>query len=227
MHPFTAQLQQALQHDKPVPRREAAIPSAWADTMAIQGELIDSLGGAGAWKVSPWSEVAAMVAAPIPAAWVYRSGQGISLQPGLRLEVELALVSIGTGGFTIAPAFELVRSRLEPGADWPDLAKKADLMSTAGLVLGSTQPLPGGDDPDCSIHLTAGDGATQTVTTPVLLDPLLRAAAWAADYAERLGSPFVAGTVVMTGARIGPVDIAAGTTIARLDGLGAVQFQAR
>ncbi|KQX40056.1 hypothetical protein ASD04_05275 [Devosia sp. Root436] len=224
MHPFTAQLQQALQHDRPVPRRDAAVPSAQADTMAIQAELVGILGGTGAWKVSPWSEDKPMVAAPIPQAWIYQSGQGISLLPGLRLEVELALVSAADGTFSIAPAFELVRSRLEPGADWPDLAKKADLMSTAGLVLGPAQPLPAGDNPDCPVRLTTGDGATQTSTTPLLRDPLLRAAAWAADYADRLGLPFAAGTVIMTGARVGPMDILLGETVAELGSLGTVRF---
>lgn len=226
MHQFTLQLLDAIQRDDTVRSAMATLPSA-AEAQAIQTELVTALGGAGAWKVSPWSETAAMAAAPIPRPWIYQSGQHISVPVGTRIEVEFALVVTQDNAFAIAPAPELVRSRLEPDTDWPGPAKTADLLSTAGLVLGKARPLPTETNSPVDIRLTSGDGLVHDRNDTLSLEPLLRAAGWAADYADQLGRPFAPGTIVMTGARIGPLPIAIGRNVADISGVGMVEISVR
>ena len=223
MHAFAAALLDALAQRRPVPRDAAAIPQGRAEVETIQAELIGALGGAGAWKVSPWSEdEAAMLAAPIPQAWVHRSGDTIVDAGALLLEVEFALVLAEDRSFRIAPAFELVRSRLEPGADWPIAAKSADLLATAGLVLGASVPLPPAGV--CDIQLLT-DAGPQSATTALSPELLLRAGSWAMAYAERMGLPMPAGTAILTGARLGPLPVGPGRITAALAGVGTVAFR--
>jgi 2-keto-4-pentenoate hydratase len=221
MHAFTIQLLDAIAHGTTVARATASLPQTSAESQSVQAELIGALGGVGGWKVSPWSPGATLSAAPMPASWVHRSGDALDLS-GLRFEVEFALVSTADGSFMIAPALELMRSRLEAGADWPDHAKTADLLVTAGLVLGTPQPLPSQGELICEIELVAGT-ERKSATTSLSIEALVEAAKWTADYAQRIGLVFPAGTPVITGARMGPLEFAADHIRAEITGFGAVE----
>ncbi|WP_173088352.1 hypothetical protein [Devosia sp. 1635] len=223
MHPFTTQLLDAITTGNPVPRTTATPPQTPAESEAIQSELIAALGGIGAWKVSPWSPGATMTAAPIPKAWVHQSAETVDLS-GLRFEVEFALVVAGDGSFRIAPALEFIRSRTQADAEWPAAAKHADLLVTGGLVLGTPQPLPPAySEIAVAIQLLAGD-ESQTLTTNLSVSDLLEAARWTSEYASRIGLPFTPGTVIITGARLGPIELAANHIRAELDSFGAVEI---
>lgn len=227
MHHLARSLVEAWQTG--VPLTSFATPGTPADAEAIQDGFAGVLGGVGAWKVSPLAADADMVAAPIPAQWVYRSGDVVHLRPGLSVEVELALIvrrdlapgeTLGTDAVDLALAFELISRRLDTAQTWPALASRADLLSTGGLVLGPHQAFPAAGD--CPITLRLGDGTETSVVTQVDPARLLGALHWLARHAARRGAPLKAGTAVLTGARIGPVPLTAGPATAEAGGLSPV-----
>lgn len=224
MHPFSQLLLEALHTGSPVKYANADVPATEDEALSVQAELMEALGGEGAWKVSPWSEGVAMWASPIPRAWIRRSGDQIAMQAGLRLEVEFALLLESDGSWQIAPAFELVTSRIDSNADWPELAKRADLHSSAGVIVGKAQPLPVDPAADRSITLTLGDGTELHAKTILSRKILAEAAQWLLDHAANRGLPLRPGTTVMTGARMGPMPFPLGITTAHIDGMESVSM---
>lgn len=223
MHAFAAALLDAMAQRRLVPRH-APVPQSREEAEAVQTQLIGALGGAGGWKVSPWSgDEKAMLAAPIPQAWVHGPGDIVGAASEILLEVELALILAEDRSFLLAPAFELVRSRLEPGTDWGAIVKSADLLATAGLVLGAAVPLP--EDGSCEIRLSTSDDEQAVVTTTLAREPLLRAADWVMAQADRMGLPLSVGTPILTGARLGPIPVGPGRSVAEISGLGAVALR--
>ena len=230
MHHLARSLVEAWQTG--VPLKSFATPATPTDAEAIQDGFADALGGVGAWKVSPLVAEADMVAAPIPAQWVYQSGDVVPLRPGLSVEVELALVvrrdlapgeALGTDAVDLALAFELISRRLDTAQTWPPLASRADLLSTGGLVLGPRQAFPAAGD--CPITLRLGDGTETSVVTQIDPDSLLGALHWLAGHTARRGAPLKAGAAITTGARIGPVPLTAGLATAEAEGLFPVSVR--
>ncbi|UYN98082.1 MAG: hypothetical protein KIT02_08785 [Devosia sp.] len=225
MHAFSEQFLAAVDKSTVVDRAMAQLPADAAEVMAIQRQNIDALGGPGGWKVTPWIEGVPMSTAPIPARWIRPSGATIPMVEGLLLEVELALSRTADGNYLLLPVFELVLRRLDPKSDWPELAKQAGLMSTDGMVLGTPRPMPSADIAELPIVLTQGDGSQVRINTPLDRTALLKAAEFVTDYATQLGHPLQAGTVVTTGARIGPIPVLSGRTSVDMADLGTVEFQ--
>ena len=219
MHPFTRTLLEADRTASPVTVSEPG-PQTIVEADTIQLELIEALGGHGGWKITPWSSPDAMLAAPIPSAWMWRSTETLEPAPGSRLEVEFALVR-QENGWHVCLAFEFLRSRLA-GTDWSPLARRADLLSAGGIVVGPARPLAG--LPYGEAELTLAHSTTETVTVTTTFDPatLMLAAGWLEEHAARLGQPIVPGTVVITSARIGPLPLVEGTYRASWAGLDEV-----
>ena len=100
-------------------------------------------------------------------------------------------------------ALERLRSSYVNPAEQDFAAVLADNLSNAGIVLGGGQPVA---DPDLSaLHLELRREAEQigTAQTDASLDTLIAALSWLSGYGSALGAPFLAGTVIITGSRIG------------------------
>lgn len=219
MHPFTQALLKAHRQATPLTDSEH-VPQTIGEADAIQFEFSDALGGHGGWKMTPWSSAEAMLAAPIPQAWMGQSGAVIRPEPGSRLEVEFALLR-GEGDWQVCLAFEFLRSRLA-GQDWSSLARRADLLSAGGVVQGAAHPIGALAAEDGQLRLIHADNPAESVTTTFDPTSLLAAANWLESHAAELGRPLQPGMVVITGARIGPLPLADGTYSASWQGLDDV-----
>ena len=222
MHPFTQALIEADAQAKPLSTTDQQ-PQTIAEAETIQFEFIDALGGHGGWKITPWSSPDAMVAAPIPQNWLYRSP--VTLQPvaGSRLEVEFALLR-EEEGWQVCLAFEFLRSRLDQSQKWPALMGRADLLSGGGVVFGTARPLDSVLAGEEQLTLTHGSSAEVTVTTHFDPTTLLAAAEWLEGHAASRRGPLLPGMLVITGARIGPLPIFPGTYKASWAGLDDVEL---
>ena len=231
--PFVDALMAAHASAAPLPATPGlALPQSREEANAVQDAVVGALGGAGAWKVSPWVDGEEPAAAPIPARWVHRSGAILPADPRYRLEVEFALVltrdpagAIDPADVEVALAFELLRPRLADPQEWPPLARHADLQSSGGLVLGPSRPLPAQDVADRALTLELSGQSPATVSTR--LDPalLLKTLAWLAAHARFRNQALVPGLPILTGARIGPLPLPAGTAAATSDGFEPVRMQ--
>lgn len=222
MHALTSQLLQAIETGSRLTMADLLPLADEAEARRVQAELVLALGGAGAWKVSPWSEGATMTGAPIPSVWIHSSGQTLQ-RPGA-VEVELALIWQAKGHYLVAPAIELIGSRLAPADDWDAKIKQADLLATAGLLIGRARPLPDVSEIRCDVILNDGID-TVTTTAIISMTALKKAAEWIENYAEHLGLGFCEGQIIMTGARLGPQQISGTHIHAELVGLGAVEMR--
>jgi hypothetical protein len=219
MHPFTRTVLEADRTASPATASESG-PETIAEADTIQFEVIEALGGHGGWKVTPWSSPNSMLAAPIPKAWMWRSADTVKLTPGSRLEVEFALVH-QENGWQVCLALEFLRSRLA-GQDWSPLARRADLLSAGGIVVGPARPLAGLLSGEAALTLTHSTSETVIVTTTFDPETLMLAVDWLEEHAARLGQPIAPGTVVITSARIGPLPLVEGTYRASWTGLDDV-----
>ncbi|HEY8574930.1 MAG TPA: hypothetical protein VIL88_01180 [Devosia sp.] len=222
MQYFAQSVLEAIELNTPIQRDRVEPPVLQADVERVQLDVVERLGGVGAWKVSPWTTTGSMWAGPIPSKWIRRSGEAI--EPGrYSIEVEFALVRTEAGDYVLAPAFELLQSRLDSTQDWPASAKEADLFSTAGLVIGTSHPLP--SEPLSSRVMVLTNGKTlQSINTELSVPKLLQAASWTEEQAVRLGIPVEAGTIILTGARIGPLPQTTSYLRAEISGFGFVEI---
>jgi 2-keto-4-pentenoate hydratase len=225
MQPFVQSVLAAIESNIPVRRGNVEPPHTPAEVERAQVVAIESLGGIGAWKVSPWTEKGSMWAGPIPRTWIRQSSETIEFGR-YRIEVEFALVRTADGGYELAPAIELLQSRLDPADEWPALAKEADLFSTAGLVIGTPLSMPSNALSVRKITLNNGN-EPQTVSTELSIPALLNAASWVEAHASRLGLPIEAGMIILTGARIGPVPQKDSYLRAEISDLGSVEIGSR
>jgi 2-keto-4-pentenoate hydratase len=124
----------------------------------------------------------------------------------------------------LLPSIEVVDSRI---AEWKIglLDTVADNASAARFVLG-TRPvsLSSVDLADCGMVMERTGEQVSVGGGAACLGNPLNAALWLADTMARMGTPLVAGDVVMTGA-LGPmVPVQAGDVfVARIEGLGTVR----
>jgi 2-keto-4-pentenoate hydratase len=217
------------------------VPPDLETAYTIQNETVAALGKVGAWKVQPIPDNGGTPAcAPLLASVIHQTGVELKHADlkGLAIEVEVAVTldrdfpqrdtpyiakdmqpAIGS----VHLAFELLASRYTDRKAVPQLAGIADLQSNAAIVLGA--PVPFDTLPDVgqqAIQLLF-DG-TEAATTPTgpTTENLLSALAWLANHAVGRGSPLTSGTVVITGARLGPVPFAGKRAVAEAPGLGSV-----
>ncbi len=224
------------------PLDPALVPASVEAAYAVQNEIVAALGPVGAWKVTPKPADGPCFAAPILKSGVYQSGATLRAAdlPGIGIEVEVAM-TIGqdlpgkAGGYgpedikaalgSIHIAIEVLATRYKDRKAVPQLAGIADLQSSGAVIVGP--PVPASSLPEfgqqamalaydgIEIKTTAGNADT---------DNVLAALVWLADHAAARGLPLTAGTVVITGARIGPADVSAKLVSAEAPGLGRVAF---
>lgn len=145
------------------------------------------------------------------------------LERDLRHEKHTVADLIGATAYLL-PSIEVVDSRI---ADWKIalLDTVADNASASRFVLG-TRPvsLANVDLADCGMVMERrGEQASVGAGAACLGNPL-NAALWLADTMMRMGTPLVAGDVVMTGA-LGPMVAAqpGDVFVAQIEGLGSVR----
>lgn len=123
----------------------------------------------------------------------------------------------------IVPAIEVVGSRI---ANWDItiLDTVADNASSGMFVLGTRPQRPGDIElADVTMSMTVNGDVVSTGVGRACLGHPYRAALWLARHEARMGTPLVAGDIIMTGA-LGPMAALTGTcdVVASIDGLGDV-----
>lgn len=240
---LTALLLDSRRTGKPAdPLDPALVPTTAEAAYAIQNETIAALGPVGAWKVTPTPVEGPLFASPILKAGVYQDGATLMAAdlPGIAIEVEVA-VTIGQdlpgkpGGYTPADikpalasihiAIEVLATRYKDRKAVPQLAGIADLQSSGAVIVGPA--VSAADLPEFGQQAMAlaYDGV-EVKTTPgnANTENVLASLAWLANHAAARGLPLTAGTVVITGARIGPADVSPSKVSAEAPGLGSVSF---
>lgn len=225
MQPFARSILEAIKTNTILDPGGIQPPETPEEIDTVQMDLVDHLGGIGAWKVSPWTQDSAMWAGPIPRHWVWQSGKEIEFGR-YGIEVELALVRKADGTYDWAPAFELVQSRLGSADAWPPSAKAGDLFSTAGLVVGAPGPMENQALSNKNIIFINGE-ERQAIASEISISALLNAAGHVEAQANRLARPLETGTIIMTGARLGPLPQKAPYLYAEIEDLGAVEIGTR
>ena len=158
---------------------------------------------------------------------------GTLLQP--RIEAEVAFVlddDLDLGTHTVAdiiaatgfllPALEIVDSRIA-GWDITFVDTVADNASSGRFVLGTVPVGPEVDLAQVTMRLSVNGAERSTGSGSACLGNPLFAARWLADTMSRLGTPLVAGDIILTGA-LGPmVPVAPGDHVeAGIEGVGRV-----
>ncbi|CAM3059149.1 fumarylacetoacetate hydrolase family protein [Paracoccus nototheniae] len=203
--------------------RPAGLPATPADTAgayAVQTGVMRALGGRVSWKMALLGG-RDRHAAPMPAGEVAASGASLPALPhDAAIEVETAFIlgadlpaktTPATALDAVAEvrlAFELVASRYADRTAVPPLAVMADSFSSAGIVLGDVIPDWRGDLNQPLGLTLALDGLPVAAPeqAPTLSDTA-EFLAWLATHAAEQDMPLVAGTVIITGARIGPIPL--------------------
>ncbi|RYE11234.1 MAG: hydratase [Hyphomicrobiales bacterium] len=213
---------------------DALRPASEADAMAVQRALLSRRRTSG-WKVGPHPSGSGWAGAPLRGHSPLASPATLTAQDAasMQIEVEVAVVlgsdlpagatpaeakaAIGTAHL----AFELFRSSYadRTAQDVPSLL--ADHFNNAGIVLGSGRPLTGDDDlAVLTVQLHRDGAAIGDSGKGASLDLVLESLCWLAGYASELGAPLQRGTAILTGARIGPLSVAAAGAYAGQSPLG-------
>lgn len=224
---------------------EGIAPQTAEEAYLIQNETVAALGRVGAWKVQPLPETGQPFAAPILASNVIPNNAELRSAdfPSLGIEVEIAIVlnrdlAALPQGYTAADmqsaigsvhlALELLASRFVDRKKVPQLTGIADLQHSGGVVLGeamASSAMPEFSQQAIQLEIdgtvvasTTGNASTQNV---------LGALAWLANHASARGLPLKAGDIVITGARLGPVDLTGSKVQANAAGFESVSVTFR
>lgn len=204
----------------PHPTGMPVTPPNTTAAYAVQTEVMRQLGGQASWKMALLGG-RDRHAAPMPASEISASGAILPALPhDAAIEVETAFIlgaDLPAGSTSRAAldavaevrlAFELVASRYLDRTAVPPLEAMADSFSSAGIVLGD-KIVDWRTDLNGPLGLTlALDG--QPVTAPEQAPTLSDTAdflAWLATHAVEQDLPLSASTVIITGARIGPIPL--------------------
>lgn len=204
----------------PRPAGLSVTPPDTAAAYAVQSEVMRKLGGRASWKMALLGGRDRHTAA-MPGSEVVASGSTLpALSPDAAIEVETAFIlgaDLPAGSTSSAAldavaevrlAFELVASRYADRTAVPPLEAMADCFSSAAIVLGD--PIP-----DWRTHLDQPLGLTlaldgQQISAPEQTPALTETAdflAWLATHAAGQNMQLSAGTIIITGARIGPIPL--------------------
>lgn len=219
------------------------VPADLAAAYRVQSETLEALGPVGAWKVSPVPESGEPACSPLPQTYLHRSGATLPRGAfhGLGIEVEIAFTlgeALPAGASaedareaigSVHLALELIASRYTDRQAMARTAAFADLQSSGGIVLGEPHAFDAQVDLG-SEALTLRFGGDEVAATQggPSTDNALKALAWLATHAASRGTPLTRGTVVITGARLGPTPLSGDSAEARSPRFGsvAVAFQA-
>ncbi|QDA36718.1 hydratase (plasmid) [Paracoccus liaowanqingii] len=204
----------------PRPAGLSVTPPDTTAAYAVQSEVTRQLGGRASWKMALLGGRDRHTAA-MPGSEVVASGCTLPvLPPDAAIEVETAFIlgaDLPAGSTPDAAleavaevrlAFEIVSSRYHDRTSVPPLEAMADCFSSAGIVLGD--PIPDWrTDLDQPLGLTLaldGQPVATTEQTPTLTGTA-DFLAWLATHAAGQNMQLSAGTVIITGARIGPIPL--------------------
>lgn len=187
---------------------------------AVQAAVMRQLSGPASWKMALLAGRDRHTAA-MPANEVVASGAALAPLPAdAAIEVETAFVlgadlpAASTPEAALAAvaevrlAFEIVSSRYRDRTLVHPLEAMADCFNSAGIVLGDAIPdwrdrLNGPLDLNLSLDGQLVAATEQGATLPQTADFL----AWLSTRAADMGLPLVAGTVIISGARLGPIPL--------------------
>lgn len=195
-----------------------AMPPDPEAAYAVQAAVMRQSAGTASWKMAllagrdrhaaamPASEVVASgaILGPLPAAAAIEVETAFVLGADLptRSTPEAVLAAVAE----VRLAFEIVSSRYRDRTVVHPLEAMADCFNSAGIVLGDAIPdwrdrLNGPLDLTLSLDGQPVVATEQGATLPQTADFL----AWLSTRAADMGLPLVAGTVIISGARIGPI----------------------
>lgn len=216
------------------------VPQTAEEAYLVQNETVAVLGEVGAWKVQPLSATGLPFAAPILKKTVVDTGATLKTADynGLAIEVEVAVTIAHDlpgkdGGYTAEDAkaaiasthvaLEILASRFVDRTKVIQLAGIADLQSGGAVVLGPAVKADALPEFGAQKMALSFDGAeVKTTDGNATTENMLGAIAWLANHTAARGLPLKAGTVVITGARVGPLAFAGKDVSAEAPGLGTV-----
>jgi 2-keto-4-pentenoate hydratase len=207
--------------DLPPELRPATLEEAYETQYAIAG-IFGPIGG---WKVGVPKANEEPRATPIPRVFVLPSGASWPATKPTRIEVEVALKM----GSALAPrgspyrspevlgaiasahlAFELLGARFEDRKQVAGLTLLADGQSNGGLVVGGEiSDWAKRDLARFEIALLVDGAIDGTTDTGNSFEATLEALTWLANHAAEHVGGLLAGQIILTGARIGPLAVPA------------------
>jgi 2-keto-4-pentenoate hydratase len=216
---------------------DALRPTSVAEAYAVQVEAARLTGPIGGWKVVLPPAGETPKAAPIAARQVLAQDGRWATAGSARLEVELALsfksdlprrarpyerheVSAAIGDAHVA--FEILGSRFIDRRSISPLSVLADGQVNAGMAVGpAIAPWPELDAAHLAMSLSVDGKLEASTDRGASNDQVLEAMTWLANHAAEHFGGVSAGQTVLTGARIGPVEVPTATTAEARSG-GAV-----
>ena len=218
-----------------MPRTEDEAYAIQTRTLALLGE------GVAGWKVGPMPAQGAPRCAPIPASGLFVSGACLpDSYAAPEVEAELALTlgedlpgspaTVDEALSAIAGArlaIEVLAARFLDRPAAPPLATLADMQCTGGIALGALH-----EDwrllefADLRPRAVFSDGRGLDAEGPQPgTAQILASLIWLAGHAAARGLPLRKGQTIITGARVGPVPLAATTGVeVSLAGFGPVSL---
>lgn len=201
------------------------VPNDKAVAHVVQTETIRAIGPIGAWKVSPVPANGEPAASPLPTSAVYQSGAmldlvrtrnvGVEAEIAVTISRDLAAKSTpytlddvldAVGGLHLA--IEIIDSRFADRVATPALAQAADLLNGAAVIVGPERSAQSWPELERQRLRLLVDGVEAEVTTEGSTTAnALAALVWLANHATSRGLPLMAGTVIITGARIGALPL--------------------
>jgi 2-keto-4-pentenoate hydratase len=222
-----------------------AMPADAGDAYRIQLLVIGD-GRIGGWKMGARPSAAGRLCCALSADWLLEDGAllpaGAFHKPEIEVEIAFRLrTDLPPRAQPYSPAdmlaalgaahvvFEVVDSRFVDRKAVTKLSLLADAYSCGAVCVGaSTEEWRQLDCAALAVSLEA-DG-TEIATAPAALSQadMLEALTWLANHASEKGTGLVAGQVLLTGARIGPLPVGEAQRLhARIEGIGAVRLRIR
>lgn len=204
---------------------EALRPLTIEEAYAVQDLVVARLGGIGAWKIVHPPAGASPRCSPIPAPAVLRSGATVAwdslLWPEVEVEIAVTLgqdlppralpyetADIVAAISSVNPAFELLGSRFLDRTAISRLESLADLLSSAGVVVGAgVANWQSIEFAAVSMSLLFDDAQAGTANGGPSTAEVLETLTWLANHATGRAGGLRAGQVVITGARVQPVTL--------------------
>jgi 2-keto-4-pentenoate hydratase len=201
-------------------------PTTLAEAYAIQVETARMTGPIGGWKVVLPPAGETPKTAPIAASQVLNQDGRWTTADSARLEVELALsfksdlpkralpyerheVSAAIAAAHVA--FEILGSRYIDRRSLSQFSVLADGQVNAGMALGpAIAPWPDLDAAHLAMSLSVDGKPEASTDKGASNDQVLDAMTWLVNHAAEHFGGVRAGQAVLTGARIGPVEVPAG-----------------
>jgi len=190
-----------------------AIQHAWPRKAPIYG-----------WKVGPGATPDGLCAAPLLGDAALPSPAEVPFSEGLGVEVEVT-VTLGDGNSIASQhvSYELFQSRYVDRRQVDFASVLADHLNNAGIVVGPAATAEVPLEP-LEVVLTEDGVEIARTATGMSLDETKTNIAWLAKHAAKQGTPLAAGTVILTGARLGPIGVKPGSRYIATSPLGAVEL---